>query len=188
MLLGEADSAIAELNTLADRIEAVQRDSLTAPYFSRDFLFYSIGMLQAKQGRVAEARVAYEKALLENLGMYMAHFRLSAAAVLTHDTALALNELEMAKLIRPDDPWVLLYKGSLLRDVGQLDDAERELRAALRINSDFALPHLILGLVADARGDTAASRVEYTSYLARASRVARERDFALDRLAMLARR
>jgi hypothetical protein len=183
--LDERDSAIAELTALADRIETVQQDSLVGRYYSRDFLFYSIGMLHAKSGRVSAAREAYEKALVENLGMYMAHFRLSAAATLTNDTTLALTELEMAKLIRADDPWVLLYNGSLLRSVGRLDDAERELRAALRADSDFALPHLILGLVADSRLDTAMARAEYTHYLTRASRTARERDYALDRLAML---
>jgi predicted Zn-dependent protease len=94
----------------------------------------------------------------------------------------------MAKLIRSDDPWVRLYNGSLLRDVGRLDDAERELRAALQADSDFALPHLFLGLVADSRSDSAAARAAYKRYLARASRTARERQYALDRLEMMSPR
>jgi hypothetical protein len=59
-------------------------------------------------------RDAYQSPLVENLGFYMAHVRLSAVALFLHDTTTALNELETATLIRSDDPVLLTFRGSIL--------------------------------------------------------------------------
>jgi predicted Zn-dependent protease len=122
---------------------------------------------------------------LENLGFYMAHVRLSAAAMLMHDTTTALNELETATLIRNDDPVALVYYGSVLLGLGRLDDAERQLQASLRADSDYALPHAFLGVLAETRNDSVAARESYREYLRRASRTAPERWWAVERLARL---
>jgi Tfp pilus assembly protein PilF len=183
--LNEADSAIADLSLLVQRLEIVERDSAVAPYFSKDFLYYAIGMLHASKHRFPEARAAFEKSLLENLGFYMAHVRLSGAVMMLHDTTAALTELETAMLIRPDDPLVLVYDGSLLLGRGRVTDAEKQFHAALRADSDYALPHVFLGMAAEARHDTAFARTEYATYLARSARSASERAWATSRLATL---
>lgn len=184
--LEELDSAIADLTQLALRLERVQHDSLMKAYFSKEFLYYAIGMLHGSKGRYPEARAAFEQALAENLGFYMAHVRLSGALVALRDTATALSELETAILIRPDDPLVLIYDGNLLVSKGRVADGEARIRAALRADSDYALPHVFLGLAAEARHDTTAARAQYTEYLARAPRRATERAWARSQLKMLA--
>jgi tetratricopeptide (TPR) repeat protein len=183
--LNEADSAIAELTALVDHLERVERDSLVVPYLSKDFLYYDIGILHGRQKRYAAARTAYEQALVENLGFYMAHVRLSAAALLLHDTVTALSEVETATLIRGDDPVVLVYRGSILLGAGRLDDAEAQLRASLHADAEYALPHAYLGLLAERRRDLATARAAYRVYLDHASRTAPERDWVEDRLAHL---
>ena len=184
--LNELDSAIADLTQLAERLEIVAHDSLMKAYYSKEFLYYAIGMLQGSKGRYAEARTAFEQALAENLGFYMAHVRLSGTLVALSDTATALSELETAILIRPDDPLVLIYDGNLLVSTGRIADGEKRIREALRADSNYALPHAFLGLAAVARHDTAAARLEYTEYLARSPRSAPERVWAKSQLAALA--
>lgn len=176
--LNEGDSAIDDLTLLVRRLERVERDSAVAPYYSKEFLYYAIGMLHANRKRYEEARTAFEQALVENLGFYMAHVRLAGTAALLQDTTMALNELQTAMLIRGDDPLALVYYASLLLGTGHLADAERQLRAALRADSDYALPHVFLGLAAEKRFDTTAARREYGLYLARAPRSASERTWA----------
>jgi len=176
--LDEPDSAIGDLMVLVKRLELVQRDSSMAAYYSKEYLYYAIGMLHAIKQRYEEARAAFEQALLENLGFYMAHVRLAGTAALLEDTATALNELQTASLIRADDPLALVYHASLLINAGRVPEAERQLHAALRADSDYALPHVFLGLAAETRHDTATARAEYGRYLARAPRNATERSWA----------
>lgn len=183
--LNEPDSAIFDLTQLARRMESVQRDSTLAPYLSKEFLYYAMGMLHATKQRYSEARAAFEQALVENLGFYMAHVRLAGTLVVLQDTTTALNELETALLIRPDDPLVLVYQGSILVNTGRVAEGESKLRTALSVDSDYALPHVFLGLAAEARSDSAAARAEYAEYLARAPRRAEERSWAKSRLGAL---
>jgi tetratricopeptide (TPR) repeat protein len=172
--LHESDSAVADLTALIDRLERIQ-DSTIAPYLSKDLLYYEIGLLRVGQKKYPEARAAYEHTLLENLGFYMAHVRLSGVALLLQDTATALNELETATLIRSDDPMVLTFRGSILDDAHALDEAEKQLRNAVHADTDYALPYALLGHVAEQRHDTTAALGHYREYLARASRSAVER-------------
>jgi tetratricopeptide (TPR) repeat protein len=183
--LQELDSAIADLTQLAQRLESVAHDSLMKVYLSKEFLYYAIGMLHGSRGRYPEARAAFEQALAENLGFYMAHVRLSGTLVALHDTATALSELETAILIRPDDPLVLIYDGNLLVSTGRVADGEKRIRAALQADSNFALPHIFLGMAAEARHDTTAALAQYTDYLARAPRGAAERAWARSQLRTL---
>lgn len=182
--LDENDSAVADITALINRIQRIQ-DSTVAPYISKAFLYYAVGILRGRQQRYADARSAYESALLENLGFYMAHVRLSAVALLLQDTTTALNELETATLMRTDDPVLLTLRGNILVGAGRLDEAERELRAALRADSDYALPRAFLGQAAEQRHDTAAARSAYRDYLAHASRSASERGWVEVHLAHL---
>ena len=183
--LQELDSAIADLTQLAHRLERVEQDSLMKAYSSKEFLYYAIGMLNGSRGRYPEARAAFEQALAENLGFYMAHARLSGTLVALADTTTALSELETAILIRPDDPLVLIYEGNLLVNIGRIADGEKRIRAALHADSDYALPHIFLGMAAEARYDTTAARAQYADYLARAPRGAPERVWARSRLTSL---
>lgn len=182
--LKQSDSAVADLTALIDRLERIQ-DSSFAPYVAKDFLYYAIGILRAGQERFPEARVAYEGALVENLGLYMTHVRLSAVALFLEDTTTALNELETATLIRGDDPMLLTYLGSVLDGASRLGDAESELRAAIHADTDYALPYAFMGHVAEQRHDTTRALSSYREYLARASRTAAERVWVDDHVQRL---
>jgi Tfp pilus assembly protein PilF len=182
--LRQTDSAVADFKALIDRIERIE-DSTVVPYVSKDFLYYAIGVLRGGEGRYAEARSAYESVLAENLGFYMAHVRLSAVAQFLHDTTAALTELETAALMRADDPVVLTLHGGFLDGAGRLAEAERELRAAIHADTDYALPYAALGHVAEQRHDTTAAISNYHEYLARSSRTASERGWVSDHMAHL---
>lgn len=182
--LNEPDSAIADLTALIDRLEQMQ-DSTVAPYVSKDLLYYEIGLLRVDEKRYADARAAYEHALLENLSSYMAHLRLSAVALILHDTATALNELETATLIRTDDPVLLTFHASILAGVHRFDEAEAELRTAIHVDTDYAIPYATLGQTAEQRHDTLLAIRSYREYLARASRKPVDRGWVEGRLSRL---
>ena len=183
-LPGGGDSAIADLTALIDRLERIQ-DSTVAPYRSKAFLYYAVGFLRTRQSRYADARAAYQNALVENLGFYMAHVRLSAIDFSLHDTTAALNELETASLMRGDDPILLAFRGQILLEEDRLSEAESQLRASVHADTDFALPYAFLGHVAEARHDTTTALSRYREYLARATHTAAERGWVEDHVANL---
>ena len=182
---GGTDSAVADLTALINRLERIE-DSTIAPYVSKDFLYYAVGFLRGRESRYTEARAAYESALLENLGFYMAHVRLSAIDFSLHDTTAALSELETASLMRTDDPMLLAFRGQILLRQGRLNEAEPPLRAAVHADTDFAISYSLLGELAEARHDTSKALGAYREYLARASHTAPERPWVEGRVAHLA--
>jgi tetratricopeptide (TPR) repeat protein len=175
-LKGGRDSAVADLTALINRLERIE-DSTVSAYVSKDYLYYAIGFLRTGQSRYPEARTAYEGALTENLGFYMAHVRLSAIDFALQDTTAALTELQTASLIRGDDPILLAFLGQVLLSQGKLKEAEGPLKAAVHADTDFALPYSFLGELAEQKHDTASALAGYREYLARASRSAPERNW-----------
>jgi Tfp pilus assembly protein PilF len=180
--LRQLDSAITELSTLVSRLETIERDSLIAPYASKGHFDYAIGFLYARQDRFVEARAAYQRALEENLGSYIVHVRLAGIALSDQDTTAALNALETALLIEPEDLFVRTYYGALLAEAGHYADARRELETVVRADSDYALPYLYLGRVRDRTGDSSTARGWYARYLAHAARTAPDREWAEGRM------
>jgi tetratricopeptide (TPR) repeat protein len=167
-----ADAA-QELTVALEVVERAERDS--ARFVGRvrkEMLSYAIGLLQAQRGDLVGAREAYEQAIAENLGFYMAHARLAGLALLQHDTTTALVEYETAAGIRGDDAALRFLYGYALFQAGHVDDAERQLREAVRLAPDYAAPYAWLGRVLEARGDAARAHAAYADYLARASRSA----------------
>ena len=115
----------------------------------------------------------------------MAHVRLSAVALILHDTTTALNELETATLMRTDDPVLLTFRGIILEAAGRRDEAERQLTSAMHADTDYAVPYAFLALSAEHRNDTTKALKTYREYLARANRTAMERTWVEDHLARL---
>ena len=182
--LGERDSAVADLTALINRIERIE-DSTVTPYLSKAFLYYAIGLLRGEQQRFPEARAAYESALLENLGFYMAHLRLSVVALHLHDTTTALTELETGTLMRGDDPVLHTLQGGILDGAKRFNEAEHELLAAIHVDTDYAPPYAYLGHIAEQRHDTTRALSAYHEYVARASHTASDRTWVLPHMAQL---
>ena len=181
--LDETDSAIAELSTIAARIEKLERDSTTRGYFSKEQFYYAIGILETQRGRVAQAREAFEHALAENLGFSMAHVRLAAVALSENDSATALTELATASAIRADDPFVATFYGSLLLGLHRLPEAEAQLLLATKLAPRYALPHFFLGQLRDEQHDDHRARAAFQRFLELAARTSTERPWVVARLA-----
>jgi tetratricopeptide (TPR) repeat protein len=177
------DDAAQELTLALASAERAENDSgRLAPGLTKELFDYAIGILQAQRGDLTGAREAYERAVADNLGFAMAHARLAGVALLQHDTTTALVEYQTAIAIRSDDAGVRCLYGYALFRAGRLDDAEHELREAVRLDPDYALPYVWIGRALDAR-HTAGAADAYALFLAHAARDDAERPAVLGRLA-----
>jgi Tfp pilus assembly protein PilF len=178
------DSAAIALGVLADSLGKRQEKELNAFYVSRATIYYAQGMAYTQLNDTAGARVAYERALVEDLSFHMANVRLAGRALATGDTVAALAHLEQAVGLSPNDVPLRYYYGASLMHANRPREAEEHFRRAIELNAYYAPPHLLLAMLLEKR-DVAAAARSYDAYLARAARRDSTREWAARRLRSL---
>lgn len=168
-VIGSADSALAQLTQAVQEMRKEEADRITRVYESKEFFEHGMGMIHEQQGDAAAAREAYGRALQENLSYYPAHLRLGLLALGAGDTAAAVTELDLAAQVAPKEVATRVTYASLLAQVGRTDDAETHLRQAVDLEPYYALPHYVLGRLAELRRNREQAVAAYRAYLARAS-------------------
>lgn len=166
--LARYDSAVTQLEIGRDSVRAVlqQRTALVLP--STAMFEYAIGIARVQQGNVAASRVAYERALTEDLSFYWVHARLAGADLAVGDTAGAITELQTAVEISGRDPVMRLFYGVVLHSARRLEEAEQQLKLAVELDSDYAAPYYRLGAVYQGEGKFPEAIDQYLAFLARA--------------------
>lgn len=167
--MGHFDSAAIDLGVLADSLGRRQENELTAFYISRATIYYAQGMAYTQVDDTAAARGAYERALVEDLGFYMASVRLAGRALATGDTAAALNHLAHAVSVSPDNAPLRMYYGIILSTRNQQSEAREQFLKATEISPHYAQPYMHLGRVLE---DTDRSRAvaSYDAFLWRSAK------------------
>jgi tetratricopeptide (TPR) repeat protein len=170
--LQEYDSAYAEFAFVVNALEAKQQQELgwTKKYESKAMDLYEMGIIREMQGRKDDARELYGRALVEDIGWYMAHVRLAGLAAAAGDTTAALAEWALAAEIKNADPSIFYRYAAMLAAAGRTEDALKQLRAAIAMNPDYAAPYELVGRLEDARGRTADAVRAYREFLQRAPR------------------
>lgn len=179
------DSALVEMQGALDELR--QRDTArTMPvYVSRELLEHSIGIIDEAAGDTAAARAAYGRALLENLSFAPAHTHLAVLDLLRGDTATALSEWDLAIQVAPEEAPLRTAYGLLLAQTGRGDDAVLQLDHAVELEPFYAIPHYLLGYVAELQARREVALQAYRAFLARASVHDRLRATAEQRVAAL---
>lgn len=145
--IGEVDSALVELQqALEERRKSDEKDVVFF-YEPKAFLEHAIAVIHERRDEMDEAREAYGRALTEDLSYYPAHLNLGFLALTLHDTATAINELQLATQIRGNEPMLRYLLGNVLAVSMKLPEAETELKKAAELEPLFALPHYMLGQV-----------------------------------------
>jgi tetratricopeptide (TPR) repeat protein len=164
------DSAVAELMAARDSVRRPAEARLSPVLPSVEMFDYAIGIARVQQDDFPAARVAFGRALTENLGFYWAHARLAGTALALADTATALAELALAVDLEAQDPVLRLYHGVLLYDAGRLTEAAGQLEKALELDPYYAAPHYRLARVYQAQGKKVEATEHYRLFLAHAAR------------------
>lgn len=181
-MTGRLDSAITELNLALTEMRSRDTKDLVYFYDSKALFEHTIGTLLEQKEDLAGAREAYGKALQEDLSFYPPHQRLGMLALGAKDTATAISELDLAVQIAGDEPFLRYVYGWALASLGKNDDAKTHLQKAVELEPYFALPHVILGQVAERLGDGKTAQAAYTAFLAKSSQKDPQREFASTRL------
>jgi tetratricopeptide (TPR) repeat protein len=99
------------------------------------------------QGHLAKALVQYRKAIAVNHNYVEAYHRLGLLLSTLNQRKEALEALQRAVELSPDDAVLRNNLGFELMMAGRWQDAERELSRSLAIKPDFARAHVNMGIV-----------------------------------------
>lgn len=169
-LMLKYDSAASELTKLL--VEMRKKDEKTLVYFydSKAIFEYSLARTYYQLEQYDSARVAYGRALEEDLSFHVAHRDLAEIAFKQGDTTTAVAELALAAQLRPGDAGTRLLYGDALAVTGSHDEAEAEYQAAIAEEPYFALPYFQLARLYDARGKAPQAIEQYRAFVARSAR------------------
>lgn len=168
--LNQPDSALSELSKAVEEVRKRDIKDLVYVYESKALFEHAVGMSHERLNDLPAAREAYGRALQEDLGYSPAHVRLAYMALESKDTTTAVSEFDLAVQLREDDSGLRYQYGYVLAEAKKDAEAEVQLKKALELNPDYALPHHILGRVLERQGKTAEAVQSYRAFLALVSK------------------
>lgn len=169
-ITGAYDSTIAELTTLVDSLRARDVDQLAHAYESKAMFEYLMGRAHERREDFAAARAAYGRALTEDLSFAMAHARLARLARAQGYEGDALAEYELAVGLRAGDAALRYEFGNALHAARRYEEAEAQLREAVRLEPHWATARYLLAGTLEARGKRSEAIAEYEAHIARCPR------------------
>jgi len=183
--VGRHDSALVETTRAVEEMRKQDEKDLVFVYRSKALMEERIGVIHHVIGNNSAAKEAFGRALQEDLSYFPAHVQLGYLALEIGDSATATNEMDLAVQIRPDDAGLRYQYGYALSSLNKLPQAEEQLKKAIKLNSDYALPHFVLGQVYEAAAKRSAALNEYRLFLSLASRNDPRKEEASQQVQML---
>ena len=185
--LGSYPRAIADIQVLLDRsLKHEAGDSLIQLDLGTNDFRYLLALFKQRSHRPADAMALYQEALASDLGLYMAHVRLAQLYADNRMWPQAIEEARGAVTANPDDSSLLVDLAEMLRDGGQLAEAEETFRQAAQANARSPRVPYELGLVQQRLGKSTEAKAALSRFLAIApSRMSTEIADAKQRLAAL---
>ncbi len=157
----ELITAYRELN---DRAQAAnQLDFLKDARPSDPRVLYTSGLLATDRGDLESAVKDFNDALRRDPAFYNAWQDLGVAYTKLNRPAQAVEAFAALARLRPNSVDAAYLHGLSLFNAGQSEEAEREVRRALKISAGAAEAHTLLGVILAARGNANAEAIETLS-------------------------
>ena len=120
-----------------------------------------MGVTRAFQGRIPEAIGYFQAAIRSQSDAPKAHVQLALALWKENNDQAALEEMQRASQLAPEDASIRADLGLALELVGRIPEAIEQLHEALRMNPNSAEAHSNLGLALLASGKAQESIPEF---------------------------
>lgn len=179
-------AGVSELRVILDSLRARDEQYFSRVYQSKAFFEYMVGVALLRASDLNGARAAFGQALTEDLAYWPAHARLGDVAAAQGNLGEAASEYDLAVGLRSDDGALRFKFGVVLLRADRLDDAEAQLRAAIRLEPYWMEPYGQLAVCLDRQNRQADAIAAYREYALRVPhRLSSRRDQALTRVAEL---
>jgi tetratricopeptide (TPR) repeat protein len=133
-IAGDYESAINDFTSIADSINSTNTGRMLAVYLNPSQIYFLIGKCRLNMGNYQEARTAFERCLSEDFSFYMAHYNLSEIYYRKKNYTEALNELDAALMIVPNNSIMHYNKAYFLVQMEKYEDGLQEYEKAIELN------------------------------------------------------
>jgi tetratricopeptide (TPR) repeat protein len=163
--LQQYDSASAEIETLLKQLRAEDEKTVGSEYQSKEMLEYASGLLLYQRNKLAAAREAFGRSVVENASFVAAHAMLGEMAMSSRDTATALLEYGTTIQIDSSDVMMRIGYGRALVAARRPADAAVQFRKAVELEPYYAESYYLLALALEASGAKPAAADAYRQFL-----------------------
>jgi tetratricopeptide (TPR) repeat protein len=165
------DSAAVELRLAEVGFHASESEEehIIPIYESRALLEYALGITEEQLGRADSAREAFARALQEDLSFVPAHFSMARLSLAAHDTAGAIQDMQLGGKLDPNDPATAFFEGRALLMAGRVPLAVAPFNRSIALDPYFATPHYYLAAIYEGSGYNDEAVEEYQKYLSLAA-------------------
>ena len=160
--------ALVQLDTALAQLRARDAKRTYRFYVSKEQLETMRGEIYEGQQDYHNAKLAYAKALEENLAYWPAHMRLARVALVQGSIDEALQEYDQVLQLVQGEPVPHLDYGYALLQAKRPADAEKQFRRAIELEPYWALSYYNLAVSLDNQGKKEEAAAAYRDYLARA--------------------
>jgi tetratricopeptide (TPR) repeat protein len=161
------DDAVGELQIVLDSLRARDAEYLSRFYESKAMFEYMVGVVYLRAQRWEPAREAFGRALTEDLSFYMAHARLADIAAYERRPETAATEYGLAVELKPENGVMRYDYGEALVRLQRFDEAEPQLREAIRLEPYWAAPYFQLGLSLEGQEKFTEAAAAFKDFIAR---------------------
>src|SRR5262245_8201854 len=185
--LQQYDSASAEIEALLKQLRAEDEKTVGQEYQSKEMLEYASGLLLYQRNKLAAAREAFGRSVVENASFAAAHAMLGEMALSSRDTATALLEYATTIQIDSSDVMMRIGYGRALMAAQRPGDAAAQFRMAAALEPYYAESYYLLASALEASGANLAAADAYRQFLNATTQGDFRRDKAQGKIAVLGR-
>ena len=167
--IGFYAEAIADFQHIIDKMDEYNKTKIVPVYLNSAHLYYMIGYSYLQLQRFYPAEGAFKSALEQDLGLFMAQFQLCLVDCMKGSFNPAIEKLNAAIAIKPDDPILHYDKGSLLIRQARFQEAAAEIKIALSMSPRYAPLYLNLARAYEKMDSTSAAIEQFRKYIQMAS-------------------
>lgn len=159
------NSAIKDFIAIADSLNAVNREKILSVYLNSSEVYFFLGFCYSKLNMLSEAEAAFKKTLIEDYSFYMAHHHLSDIYNRQNKYKDALDELDAALLVAPNDATMHYNKAVFLFQMKKYREALVEYENTVNLNAKNYKAHYNAALIYEALKDYKQALAHYQGFL-----------------------
>ena len=163
-------NSLSDLRAVLAELRADEQRGAVRFYRSKHFVLYMIGTLHAAMRDSANARRAFQEALLEDASFAYGNAGLASVSRVQRNNVQAADEYSLAVELAPNDPVLHFLRAQVLFDLNRHADAEQDLTRAMELEPHWAAPLYLLGRVREKQDRPEDALAVYTRFVQMAPR------------------